>query len=568
MTTTPHKPHSIATPKLLANRYQVLRILGDGGFGTTYLATDTQMPSQRICVVKQLKPVEDNSQIHQLVQERFQREAAILETLGGSSSQIPALFAYFPEGDHFFLVEEWIEGETLTERIQRTGPLTESEVRSLLIQLLPIIDFIHRQQIVHRDIKPDNIILRAQDNQPVLIDFGAVKEAMGTVINSQGKSSQSIVVGTPGFMPPEQSAGRPVFSSDLYSLGLTAIFLLTGKIPQDLEIDPMTGQILWHSNQPHISQGLRQILDRAIHLQPLNRFMTALEMQQALSLSNSDTPTAWKSTIVVHPPLGTIQPPVTPLQTPQAPQAFYNAPPSQVSGKQDWIKAVIMGSLIGLSILGGTLILRAQFFDPDPIQSDSNINNHSPNEIDPIPSNDINSPPPKVSEVPNNIPSPAPKASTQVSPNATVSGNPGRKNIRSGPGTNYGVLGNVYPGDRVQVLGNGQEPNGFTWYEVLAPTANTRGWIAHHLVTLDGAQSTPVASAPPPKSYTNATVVGGGVKNIRSGPGTVHGVIGKIATSERVRIIGSDFDHGGYRWYSVIAGRQRGWIAAQLIEPD
>lgn len=132
--------------------------------------------------------------------------------------------------------------ETLSQVHQRRGNFSVTEVTELLSNILPILDYIHAHHIIHRDIKPDNIIVRAIDGQPVLIDFGIVKEAVATMINSNGKTAYSIAWGTPGYMPSEQAAGRPVYSSDLYSLGLTAVFLLTGKTPQYLEIDPHTGK--------------------------------------------------------------------------------------------------------------------------------------------------------------------------------------------------------------------------------------------------------------------------------------------------------------------------------------
>ncbi|WP_081980778.1 serine/threonine-protein kinase [Neosynechococcus sphagnicola] len=295
--------------ELLNNRYRVLQILGRGGFGETYLAEDTQMPSQRRCVIKQLKPVTTNDQIYQLVKERFQREAAILEELGDGHPQIPRLYAYFTEIGQFYMVQEWIQGQTLNQRLQSQGLLSETEVRTILIHLLPVLEYVHSKGIVHRDIKPDNIMVRQRDGKPVLIDFGAVKETMGTVLNSQGNTTSSIVVGTPGYMPSEQTAGRPLFASDLYSLGLTAIYLLTGKVPQALETDPRTGELLWRRYGDHLNPELADILDRAIQSHPRDRYATAAEMLAALqALSTPEavqaSPTS-ESTVVAPstPPL-------------------------------------------------------------------------------------------------------------------------------------------------------------------------------------------------------------------------------------------------------------------------
>ncbi len=153
------------TIQLLNDRYQVIRTLGAGGFGETYLAEDTYMPSKRRCVIKQLRPIHNNPQIYQLVQERFQREAAILEELGGANDQIPALYAYFSSDGQFYLVQEWIEGDTLTGKVQRQGLFSEGAVQELLMNLLPVLDYVHSKHIVHRDIKPDNIIVRHRDGK-------------------------------------------------------------------------------------------------------------------------------------------------------------------------------------------------------------------------------------------------------------------------------------------------------------------------------------------------------------------------------------------------------------------
>lgn len=265
---------------LLNNRYRILETLGRGGFGETYLAEDTHMPSRRKCVLKQLKPVVNQPQIPLWMKERFQREAAILEELGEGNRQIPRLYAYFSEADKFYLVQEWIEGVTLEQYWQREGNLRPEEVRQVLLQLLPVLEYIHSCRIIHRDIKPDNIILRGKT--PFLIDFGAVKEAMVTAVNHSSSSIYSASIGTPGYMPSEQAAGRPVYSSDLYALGLTAIFLLTGKSPHELDTDPRTGEIVWQEHTTDVDEPLVATLNRAIRFHPRDRFASAREMLAAL----------------------------------------------------------------------------------------------------------------------------------------------------------------------------------------------------------------------------------------------------------------------------------------------
>ncbi|MEO0767945.1 MAG: serine/threonine-protein kinase [Cyanobacteria bacterium J06649_4] len=268
---------------LLNNRYKVLNVLGDGGFGQTYLAEDMHMPSNRKCVIKQLKPVHDRPELQQIINERFQREAAILEQLGEGHEQIPRLLANFQEKGQFYLVEEWVPGLTLTQLVQREGAQSEKTVQEILSHLLPVVQYIHGQNIVHRDIKPDNIILRKKDRKPVLIDFGAVKETMKTVLSSGQQSTRSIVVGTPGYMPSEQLSGRPVYASDIYSIGMTAIYLLTGNMPQELNTDLSTGALKWREQAPEVSAKFANFLDCASHVNLHSRFSNISEMQTALN---------------------------------------------------------------------------------------------------------------------------------------------------------------------------------------------------------------------------------------------------------------------------------------------
>ena len=277
---------TIEEKTLLNNRYQIIKTLGKGGFGETFLAIDTHLPSGRKCVIKQLKPIIEEPNIPSWMYDRFEQEARILESLGEKQKQIPQLYAYFQEGDNFYLVQEWIDGITLTKKVEQEGVLTGEQVEAILRKLLPVIDYVHQQNIVHRDLKPDNIIYRHDDHSPVLIDFGAVKEAITTIDHYSHNSAYSIAIGTPGYMPFEQAAGRPIYSSDLYSLGLTAIYLLTGKTPQYINTNSKTGEIMWRQEVPQIPSSLASVIDRAIRLNPRERFATAEEMLWALGATN------------------------------------------------------------------------------------------------------------------------------------------------------------------------------------------------------------------------------------------------------------------------------------------
>ena len=262
---------------LIKNQYQILNTLGEGGFGTAYLAEDSHMPSRRQCVVKELKPISDNQEDYPLIQERFQREAAILEQLGENHPQIPRLYSYFSEDQKFYLVQEWIEGTTLETLASQPNPPNEAMMRSLLTSLLQVLDYVHGKGIIHRDIKPENIILRQVTGEPVLIDFGAVRETMGTVTagNSPMAPASSIVIGTPGYMSSEQATGRPVPASDLYSLALTAIYLLTGQTPQAMQVHPKTGELMWQNAASAVSPELTAVLTKAVSYHPRDRYSSA-----------------------------------------------------------------------------------------------------------------------------------------------------------------------------------------------------------------------------------------------------------------------------------------------------
>lgn len=268
---------------LLSNRYNILQKLGNGGCGEVFLAEDIQLPSKPRCVVKQFKPSTNNATDYQFIKEKFEKEAEILEILG-HHDQIPQLYAFFEENGELYIVEQYIEGLTLKQKVAQDGAFNDNFVRDFLVCLLPVISYIHSENIIHRDIKPENIILRKQDGMPVLIDFGVVKDIEDTIINNQVSQTQII---SRGYTAPEQATGFPVFASDLFSLGMTAIFMLTGKKPTNF-VNPQNGDVEWEKDLSYqVNDELRQIMKVVINADSNERFENAVEMQEAVHLGTS-----------------------------------------------------------------------------------------------------------------------------------------------------------------------------------------------------------------------------------------------------------------------------------------
>ncbi|HYW21460.1 MAG TPA: protein kinase [Nodularia sp. (in: cyanobacteria)] len=382
------------TKTLLNNRYQVIQVLGAGGFGETFLAEDTHMPSRRRCVIKQLKPIANDPTTYQMIQQRFEREAATLEYLGESSDQIPKLYAYFSENGLFYLVQEWIEGPTLTNIVEAKGSESETAVREILLSLLSVLDYVHSKGIIHRDIKPDNIILRSTDNKPFLIDFGAVKETIRSVVSSPHHPTRSLVIGTPGYMPSEQAIGRPVYATDIYSLGLTAIYLLTGKHPPELHTNLQTGEILWLESAPAISPHLAKVINQAIQPHVSDRYSTASKMLYALKSATDISP---KSSITNAATISLS--PAKPAST-QATQAIISSAPT--ISTSNWQKpALIIGSLVMSGLIGGVVIssVTRQSQSPESITTSAPSSNSNTN-TDPDPTSSPKSSPDELAEQP------------------------------------------------------------------------------------------------------------------------------------------------------------------------
>ncbi|MBN3883958.1 MAG: serine/threonine protein kinase [Nostoc sp. JL34] len=266
--------------QLLDGRYQVLQVLGGGGFGQTYIAQDTHRPGFPKCVVKHLKPVTRSPEFLETARRLFSSEAETLEQLG-NHDQIPRLLAYFEDNQEFFLVQEFIEGHTLKAELFPNQPWTEDRVIELLQQVLGILQFIHSHNVIHRDIKPDNIIRRQQDGKLVLIDFGAVKQVQTQLLTIPGHTGATIIIGTPGYMSTEQGQGKPRPNSDIYSLGIIGIQSLTGLHPINFEEDPDTGEISWQ-HQANVSSELASVLSKMVLHHFKQRYQSAGEVLQVL----------------------------------------------------------------------------------------------------------------------------------------------------------------------------------------------------------------------------------------------------------------------------------------------
>lgn len=280
---------------VLGDRYRPIKPIGQGGFGRTFLALDEYKPSKPRCVIKQFFPQIQSSSNAQKAAELFDREAVRLDELG-KHPQIPELLAHFRWDNSQYLVQEFIDGQTLAKELEQEGAFTEVQLRELLQNLLPVLQFVHEKQVIHRDIKPENIIRRmpstqilekgngdpvnpggAKGGQLVLVDFGASKFATVTAIGKTGT-----VIGTVGYVAPEQFVGKAVPASDLYGLGVTCVELLSAIAPLDL-FDVSEGTWKWRDYlQYPITQELAFILDKLLEANLNQRYQSAVQVLEDL----------------------------------------------------------------------------------------------------------------------------------------------------------------------------------------------------------------------------------------------------------------------------------------------
>lgn len=267
----------------LHQQYRAIRIIGQGGFGRTFLAIDEKDDSKSVCVIKQFYPQAQGTNNLQKAADLFSQEIKRLDELG-RHPQIPKLRAYFTEDNRQYLIQEFINGQDLSQILKSKGKFSEDEVRDVLQQILPVLDFLHQNQVIHRDVKPENLI-RRRDGTLILVDFGAAKHVTTAAISVTGTS-----IGSAGYASPEQVFGKAKPSSDIYSLGVTCIHLLTQIQPFDL-FDIGENEWVWRDYlETPVREELGEILDKMLVQATNKRYQFAREALQDLQALNVGVP--------------------------------------------------------------------------------------------------------------------------------------------------------------------------------------------------------------------------------------------------------------------------------------
>jgi len=293
----------------LRGRYEIIQPLGRGGFGETYLARDRDLPGYPYCVVKQLKPQVANPDVLGASRRLFDTEARVLYQLG-NHDQIPQLLAHFEDNQQFYLVQDHIEGDDLRHELAPRRRLDEMQVIRLVWDILEILNFVHKHNVIHRDIKPSNLIRRAADGKIILIDFGTVKQVSAATGSPE---LVTIAIGTPGYMSPEQCAGKPRFSSDIHAVGMLGIQALTGVLPHHLPADPKTGEILWRDQVAEVSR-FHDILEKMVCQDIGDRYENVRQVLDAIAT----LPSSATIPLLSHPlprPMRTVNPLPSQLHT-------------------------------------------------------------------------------------------------------------------------------------------------------------------------------------------------------------------------------------------------------------
>ncbi len=269
-----HCGQPIVKEENFVGSYQILRTLGRGGMGTTYLAWDRNRTVQNAPMLLVLKEMNADMARIPKARELFEREARILKSLKHPS--IPQYYDFFVENNHKYIVMELIHGHNLEQFVNQRGATDPERTIRWMIQICDVVEYLHNLDppLVHRDIKPANLMLRNLDSRLMLLDFGAVKE-LGTALETR--------IGVEGYSAPEQYRGKPCPQSDIYGIGTTIIFLLTGQAPMQYYRYQSNKFEFNIESIPNLPTNLGKVLSIACQPEPRDRYQTANEMLEALA---------------------------------------------------------------------------------------------------------------------------------------------------------------------------------------------------------------------------------------------------------------------------------------------
>jgi serine/threonine protein kinase, bacterial len=358
----PVAQNMLVAGNVLEDRYRIVQQIGQGGFGRTYLCENLTRFNEP-CVLKEFAPQVQGTYALDKAKKLFEREASVLHNL--THSQIPRfreLFQLKSGSQGLFLVQDYVAGQTyrylLATRQMQNRLFTEAEVRQLLVDTLPVLEYIHSLGVIHRDIAPDNLMLRSSDNLPVLIDFGGVKQiAVNAEIQATGNTEVPTCLGKVGYAPHEQmQRGTVAANSDLYALAATALVLLTGKEPTEL-IDPQSLTWNWRSVTT-LDPQLGNILDRMLQPNPAARLQSAAEVLRALQQSAApQIPVAVPVAKNVNAHAGTVVVAPAQKQAGAAATAITREDSSfmQILGRS-WLGILAVGTVGGLAWAGSNML--------------------------------------------------------------------------------------------------------------------------------------------------------------------------------------------------------------------
>lgn len=518
-------PSNLELGSIFQSQYLLLQLIEQKDFEYTYLVENQRQSNERL-LLKKIIPKDKNTT--EKLENSYRRELNSL--LGLNHPQIQQYKDIFWDNGQLFVVQSFLNGQTYEELMgSRSRRLTEPEAVEFLKRILPVLEQIHSKNVTHQNISPKSIVLRVDDGLPVLTNFGAVQEVKQQLSISTAETQiLDNLAGFPGDFPDG-------VNQDLYNLAVTVLILLTGQKAQYLFNEVSRS---WHWEQVLLSDQLEQVLNRMLHGALGNECLSASHI---LGMLNNSLPTSAPqyTDAPQYAELTKVDPTI--LQ-----QTKTVSPITASSSLNNWQVALISGGLVGILGLAGLLFMSyiqrpeaqkaisEKLEEEQTAQIQQELEKERPLELskEKLPGlgrekqlelateqplelerqRKLEAGIPLQQELQDQLelerqrrleaerrleeqrrreeqrpPQQEPPRQLRqgTNTNATVAGIPGIKNIRSGPGTTYSVVGSINTGIRVEIVSQSQDQGGYLWYKISHPSSGTQGWIAAQLISLD-----------------------------------------------------------------------------------